>query len=144
MLNFFFFKILAEKTKQKTNCELGRIWKQLTNVRSEMSSVVMYVCQYVCVFESLCDNLNGLLGLGQSVCYFTTWWELTPTLNEHLLYTRVLTLQLLWLASCAFQGWIHVVPCHHLYIFRPALVWNWFSTEHIQENKDSLDASQPP
>lgn len=144
-LRWFFSKDSSVKKKKKRNSELGRIWKQLTKVRSNISTAVMWakgfaysimcVSMSVSVSVSLCDNLNELKGRGQSICYsktgkdgnlffytedkfesdglsvhFTT--ESTPTLNEPLLYTRVLTLQLLWLASCAFQGWIHVVPCH--------------------------------
>lgn len=48
--------------------------------------------------------------------------KLTPTLNEHLLYTQVLTLQLLWLAMLCFSRLN--TSCHPLYIFRPTLVWN--------------------
>lgn len=56
----FSLKIQAKKTKQKKtknqNWELGRIWKQLTNVRSNISTAAMWTkgFTYVCVSVCLC------------------------------------------------------------------------------------------
>lgn len=56
-----------------------------------------------------------------------------------IIHTQVLTLQLLWLASCAFHGWIHVTICTSSDQLWCEIV---FPPKHTQENKDSLDASQ--
>lgn len=117
----------------------------------EQRDLLIVVCVSVCVCLCLCVTIRMSIRVGvncsafqklenleicfvffksvkinlrmKALVYILREWELTPTLHEHVLYTQLLTLQLLWLASCAFQGWIHVVPCHPLYIFRPTLVF---------------------